>query len=135
MDTKRESFWPTDFGVATEITPLTILKEQAAFLGERTKNLIEGRVQTKVEDKMEFRHSLYLIVPTLSNYRFFLLSVHHKPAIYPIQIFDGTSDREITARDFDEFQVRLKEILSSDRVKRIIGNLLTHAKTSQPETS
>jgi hypothetical protein len=127
MSNQRESYWPTDFGVEVEITPLTILKEQAALLGERTKNIVEGRVQTKVDEKMEFRHSLYLVVPTLANYRYFLLSVHHKPAIYPIQIFDGTSDREVTARDFEEFKEKLKEILSSDRVKRIIGTLLTYA--------
>jgi hypothetical protein len=62
MNNQRESFWPTDFGVATEVTPLTILKEQAGFLGQRTKNLIEGRVQTKVEDKLELRHSFYPVV-------------------------------------------------------------------------
>lgn len=135
MDNQRESYWPTDFGVAMEVTPLTILKEQATFLGQRTRNLIEGRVQTKVEDKMELRHALYLIVPTLSNYRFFLLSVHQKPGINPIRIFDATSDREMIARDFDEFTGTLEEILSSDRVKRIVGNLLTYATTSELEPS
>ncbi len=62
-----ESEWPTDFGVETEITPLTILKEQAVLLGERTKNVVEARVQTKLDEKMEVRHSLYLIVPTLET--------------------------------------------------------------------
>ncbi len=127
MSDQRESYWPTDFGVETEITPLTILKEQAVLLGERTKNVVKARVQTKLDEKMEVRHSLYLIVPTLGNYRYFLLSVHHKPEIYPIRIFDGTTDRELTAFSLDQFKEKLREILSSDRVRRIIGNLLTYA--------
>jgi hypothetical protein len=131
MSEQRENYWPTDFGVPAEVTPLTVLKEQATFLGERTKNLIEGRVQTKVEgEAMKFRHSLYLVVPTLGNYRYFLLSVTHNPTIYPIEIFDATSERAIMARDFEEFKEKLREILSSDRVKRIVGSLLSYASPS-----
>ncbi len=96
-------------------------------MGERTKNLVEGRVQTKVDEKMEFRHSLYLLVPTLGNYRYFLLSVHHKPEIYPIRTLDATMDRQEAASDLDQFREKLREILSSDRVRRIIGTLLTYA--------
>ena len=129
MNDKRENYWPTDFGVDVEITPLTILQEQAALLGERTKNVVEGRVQTKVEDGMEFYHSLFLIVPTLGNYRYFLLSVRYRPAVYPIRVFDATTDREVEARDVDEFKEKLKAILSSDRVRKIIGTLLTYASS------
>lgn len=129
MSITRENYWPTDFGVDTEITPLTVLKEQAALLGERTKNLVEGVVQTRPEDKAEFRHSLYLSVPTLANYRYFLLSVAEEPRGYPVRIFDGTSDTSFEAHDLDEFRERLKEILSSDRVRKLVGNLLRYASS------
>lgn len=127
MNKPHESFWPDNFGVEPEITPLTILKEQASLLGERTKNLVEGSVQTGVGAELEFRHSLYLVVPTLTNYRYFLLSVHHNPSIYPLEIRDGTSNRMILSHNFDEFRENLKEILSSDRVKRIVSTLLAYA--------
>lgn len=129
MSIMRENYWPTDFGVDTEITPLTVLKEQAANLGQMTKNLVEGVVQTRPEVNAEFRHSLYLSVPTLANYRYFLLSVTEEPKGYPVRIFDGTSDTSYEVQDLDEFRERLKEILSSDRVRKLVRNLLRYAST------
>ncbi len=76
---------------------------------------------------MEFRHSLYLSVPTLGNYRYFLLSVQEKPGIYPIKIFDGTGEGWDEARSIDEFKEKLKGILSSERVRKRVGSLLSYA--------
>ena len=36
--------WPTDFGTVTTRSPLTILKEQAALLGSKTKNIVKASV-------------------------------------------------------------------------------------------
>lgn len=36
--------WPEDFASVGERSPISILKEQAAYLGKRTKNLVEGKV-------------------------------------------------------------------------------------------
>jgi hypothetical protein len=130
----EEDFWPSDLGVATEVTPVTILKEQAARLGQRTKNFVEAKVFT-VAKSQGFHHSLYLFVPTLSNYRFELLSVYHLPSIYPIKIFDMTDDKQTEVSNLEEFKRKLREILSSDRVKRVVNNLMTYATTTQPDTS
>ena len=39
--------WPTDFGVGTEPTPSTILRQQGYILGERTKDVVYGEVEWK----------------------------------------------------------------------------------------
>jgi hypothetical protein len=132
MDEQLEDFWPSDLGVVTEITPVTILKEQAARLGERTKNLVEAKVFTTAKSQ-GFHHALYLLVPTLGSYRYELLSVYHSPSNFPIKVFDSTVDGQIEVLTLDEFKAILREILSSDRVRRIINNLISYA-TSQPGT-
>jgi hypothetical protein len=114
--------------------PVTVLRQQAGRLGQRTKNFVEARVSTQVKSQ-GFQHSLHLLVPTLSNYRFELLSVHHMPSIYPIKIFDMTNDQQSEANTLEEFKSKLKGILSSDRVKRIINNLMSYATNSEVETS
>jgi hypothetical protein len=130
MNEQLEDFWPSDLGVVNDITPVMVLKEQAARLGERTKNLVEAKVFTTPKNQ-GFHHALYLLVPTMGSYRYELLSVYDLPSIYPIKIFDMTSDQQSEAMTLEEFKKVLREILSSDRVRRVINNLLTYA-TGQP---
>ncbi len=126
MSVQQEDYWPTLLGETTVITPVTVLKEQAALLGRKTQNLIVGRVESRPEEG-KFRHILYLMIPTLSNYRYFLLSITHDLSTYPLKINDATSSTAISADDLEDFRTKLKEILSSDRVKRIIETLLSYA--------
>ena len=82
---------------------MTILTEQAAYLGQRTKNLVEARVFTTIQSP-GFHHALCLLVPTMNNYQFELLSVYHLPSIYPIKIFDMTNDQQTEVTSLDEFK-------------------------------
>jgi hypothetical protein len=132
MSVQQEDYWPTHLGESPVITPVTVLKEQAALLGQKTKNLVMGKVESR-PDEGKLRHVLYLIVPTLSNYRYYLLSIAQDLSIYPLKINDATSSSSIYAQDLEDFRVKLKEILSSDRVKRIIETLLSY--TLPPSTS
>lgn len=43
--------WPEDISVTKMRAPLTILKEQASFLGSRTKNLIIAKVERQQENQ------------------------------------------------------------------------------------
>jgi hypothetical protein len=130
MSVPQEDYWPEHLAEVPVITPATVLKEQAALLGQKTKNLIVGRVESR-PDEDKLRHVLYLMVPTLSNYRYFLLSITNDLSIYPIKINDATNSTTISAEDLEDFRAKLKEILSSDRVKRIIETLLSYASTSR----
>ena len=38
--------WPDDIAVTSLQVPVTILRQQATLLGEKTKNLVEGEVSS-----------------------------------------------------------------------------------------
>ena len=78
---------------------LVLLREQASLLGERTKGLVRGEIEsserpvdgfeTYVNDALsaEIRvvhsHTLFLVAPALGNYQYALLSVAHDFQPYP----------------------------------------------------
>jgi hypothetical protein len=105
---------------ATQIrTPLIILREQAALLGAKTKNLVEASVKTHASGDT-FRHSFDLIVPALGSYTYSLLAIVHGASIYPVKVeYKGT--RLDTEEQFVEW---LGATLSSAETKRIVANLL-----------
>jgi hypothetical protein len=45
------------------VTPITILKEQAALLGEKTRQLVKGEVVTQTTGDV-FVHYFYIAAPT-----------------------------------------------------------------------
>lgn len=107
--------------VAQVRTPLVIMKEQAALLGAKTKNLVEATVKTQVDDGGDFSHSFNLLVPALGNYRYSLFTVYHGVQIYPLFVMSG-GNRLGTE---EEFLAWLAAKLSSPETKRIISNLLS----------
>ena len=74
---------------------MTILRQQAALLGRKTKNIVEGQVETKrVKDIKEssqeklLEHSFYLVAPALDFYKYPLFRVQHGIMDwYPLKIF------------------------------------------------
>ena len=126
----RTDLWGDIAPTATR-TPLAILREQAALLGTKTKNLVEATVKTEVLGE-QFVHRFRLIVPALSNYTYELFKVRHGVAIYPITVLgsgagladrlSGTADIELaTEQQFTEW---LGAQLSSEKTMRIVANLL-----------
>ena len=101
-------------------TPVSILREQAALLGAKTKNLVEASVKTRVAGD-SIRHSLDLVVPALEGYTYNLLMIAHGPSIYPVtDVYSNTSFD--TEQKFVEW---LGTKLSSPDTKRIVTNLLS----------
>jgi hypothetical protein len=106
---------------ATQIrTPLVILREQAALLGAKTKNLIEASVKTHANGDT-FIHQLNLVVPALDNYTYNLFTITHGPSIYPVSVAYKTVRFE-TEQEFIDW---LGATLSSPETKRIVSNLLS----------
>jgi hypothetical protein len=105
---------------ATQIrTPLVILREQAALLGTKTKNLVEASVKTHANGDA-FAHNFNLVVPALDNYTYNLFTITHGPSIYPISVLYKSTQFE-TEQEFIEW---LGAKLSSPDTKRIVANLL-----------
>jgi hypothetical protein len=102
-------------------TPVSILRQQAALLGNKTQNMVEAKVRSVVEAG-EFYHSFNLVVPSLDSYTYRLFAVHHGPELYPV-----TFSRGEELRTEEEFVEWLRKRLSSDETRKIVGSLLAQA--------
>ena len=138
---RMKSLWPEFTPAEGEVPPITILKEQAAVLGLKLKNLIEADVETSTSDYQRFlRHSLFLIAPVLDFYRYKLLEVEHSAThMYPVTIKQAMDDPaspngtlENTAKDEGEFKDVLKAIFANEKTKSVIENLLAQSLAVTP---
>ncbi|MDZ7898058.1 MAG: hypothetical protein U5N85_08525 [Arcicella sp.] len=130
------NLWP-DFTIEKVRTPKTVLKEQAALLGERTRNLILGEV---VSDKVPLKsgkevisEELYLVVPSLGNYRYRLVELYHEPAlVYPLfeglYLSEGMKSNGIN--DENDLTKYLSSVFTNTKTKTIIQSLLAQAMES-----
>lgn len=121
--------WPDSFqAVADPLTPTSILKMQAAKLGEKTGGIILGEVQARVLGET-IRSDFNLIVPALSNYRYRLLSITHGFEQYPVEIH-GIPGREVllSGNNEGEFLDALRQILQSESTRRVIESLIEHSQ-------
>lgn len=130
--------WPEDLQVEAVKVPAAILKEQAAALSERTKNLLQGRVVaepgTDPTDATadQFTWHFQLFAPAL-NYTYDLFSINHDIELYPLII--ETEDEElaeeydddISISDEEELLKLLRRIFSSVRTRRIVRALVAQA--------
>jgi hypothetical protein len=124
-----ESYWRIP-DLATDKTPLVVMREQAAALTKQTNGLLRGEVQTFAADN--FLHiTLSIVVPALDNYSVQLLTYQQ-----PIQMYPGTlrlliGERRAIVRSLAQFNQLLKIFLASDVVKRAVSSLLVQATSSK----
>lgn len=92
--------WPNDIAEIGPIkAPITILKEQASALGEKTKNILKGEVINVSEMglgdpevhrirpilKGAFTYMFYIVGITI-GYRYRLLVISHDVELYPLSL-------------------------------------------------
>jgi hypothetical protein len=116
-------FWG-ELGTTEVKTPLSIMREQAAALGRRTKNLVEARVETRTVGR-SFVHSFELVVPSLDDYTYQLFEIRHELDLYPIDV-KGT---DVVLTTEEAFTAWLRDRLSSAETRRIVTNLLAQAQS------
>jgi hypothetical protein len=123
--------WPQEeFGALGELPPVTILREQATHLGERTHNLVEAQVRTTAPSADHFLHHFELVAPALDNYTYPLFSVAHDIRLYPLTVdFHPSSSLSegFKAQTQEEFLDRLRTIFASPETKRIIQALISQS--------
>jgi hypothetical protein len=144
--------WPTEISVHAR-TPAVILRMQARLISGKTQGFLEGDVTTVTSDKGSVSHVLYLVAPSLANYRYRVLSVTHPTErAYPAEVsadcFDvpnGSVTREEdilanphmvavgmlrpryetrTASDDGEFLGIVRQVLRSTEVRSTLASLL-----------
>ncbi len=134
--------WPSD--IATQgkaIAPVTILRRQAALLGQKTGNLVEAEAL----GGDEFKFSFSIVAPTLNDYRYRLFTISHSHEFYPLKIYlnagKGGEDRvlvaaavrftlrgeyvqELNCESESSFLDELRAIFDSPKTRQIIRALL-----------
>ncbi|MEL6263465.1 MAG: hypothetical protein AAFR12_20635 [Cyanobacteria bacterium J06626_6] len=104
--------------------PIKVLKEQGSLLTEATDGTLIGEVAVLNGDSSKFRAALRIKAPSLNNYIFSILQIEYPLMIYPVDIVDQTVNRRSICKNLKEYEERLEQVLSSDRVKSVILALL-----------
>ena len=120
-----KDFWG-DFQLEAVRTPLQILREQAAALGPKTKNLVEAEVISSTTGIL-FQHRLNLVVPTLDGYRYHLLTLTHDLELFPAALRGPNDPMSQSVASEDELNSALQKALSAEQTKQIISRLAVHA--------
>lgn len=116
--------------------PVDILREAADKFKDRTNGLVEATVFTlNPGGSTLFRHSFYLIVPTLNDYTDALFYVWHSASLYPVTVLDangkqGKDEKHLKAPE--QFEQELARIFDSPETRqRIYALMESAAKTGR----
>ncbi len=122
MNAVSEDLWPPDIAADVPITPVNILKAQASRIGEKTRNIVEGRVDTNVvRDRLI--HSFKLVAPALGNYSYELFRISHDVKVYPVTVEPW--DQKVASEE--EFVEWLRARLASPETHSVVGSLLAQS--------
>jgi hypothetical protein len=128
MATSIPNLWPDDIANSNLRSPVAILREQARFLAEKTRHLLEGFVRTKVLANNQLSHFFYIEAPKLDGYQFHLFTIEHQTDFYPVKIFSD-SDHYVIAKSEEELMKRLSDLLSSEKTKKVIHALIAQSQS------
>ncbi|MFP4440191.1 MAG: hypothetical protein ACLFVO_23400 [Chloroflexaceae bacterium] len=129
--------WPDDIAVTTARSPVSILREQAAILGKKIRNLVEATVMAQdVGDPTTkkpgiFTYSFYLVAPALHNYHYRLFSITHDIELYPVTfLLDCEVANQILNTETAESWVQVKAESEEDLI-RVLKSIFNANKTRQ----
>ncbi|HVI06910.1 MAG TPA: hypothetical protein VND65_01305 [Candidatus Binatia bacterium] len=118
--------WPKTKFETNMVTPTSILRRQAALLGEKTQQLVTAEVFTTVGGDYA-AHFFRLVVPALDNYKYELFRIEHRAdELYPLTGHFPNSTRRI--EDQADFLDWLKEVFSAETTLKKIDSLMAQAK-------
>jgi hypothetical protein len=125
---ETQSLWP-ELAVEAIKGPVTILKEQAGYLAQKTKNVLipdVGAIATKSQEI--FVYSFFIEAPALKNYRYKLFDISHRILYYPVSIrWEGWGDDWLESEDENGFVQDLREIFNAPETVKIISSLYSQS--------
>lgn len=140
---QEADLWPDKdkFG-SYELTelPVDILRAQAAFLAGRTDYCLKGIVRSSNMQDDVIYHSFYVYAPYVREEPFKLFYLKHSIHAWDdITLVWGDAgpltDKEFgKANNPEELRNKIREILASDTILRVIGNLLALSKSAKAST-
>lgn len=118
--------WPKDIATVSGVrTPVSILREQAILLGEKTKNIVEAEIISSGKNGV-FTHSFVLVAPVLDSYQYELFSVQHSAQIYPLTVKIRSQITEASSEE--QFIEQLQSIFADPQTKQIIQTLIVQSQ-------
>ena len=82
-----QDLWPSTIGERVDDSPVSIMRDQAKLLGQKTHNLVEAEVGTGSPQDGNFIYHFYIVAPTVNDYHFRLFTVEHGIEMYPLTIY------------------------------------------------
>src|ERR1017187_4945968 len=128
--TRNEDLWPSDLGLGTVVTPVSILRTQAKLLGERTQGTLEGEVRTSTQGS-DVYHDLNVVVPALGNYKYRLLKVHHAVTLYPVFVDEVTMPYGSIRANIPIETLDSRELKDEDALREWLRQTLVKQETTQ----
>ena len=125
--------WPEDIGQTNITAPLSVLQQQARNLGEKTRGLVLGAVETATERGTSFVHSFLLVAPTLNNYTARIFRVKHGVHFYPLELITELDGPNFRAATQDDFLRALAEVFSTAPLKKMIHSLIAQSRVAAPQ--
>jgi len=141
--------WPTDIINTRLRAPITILKEQAILLQQKSNGVIKAQVrrirnnEEVNEEKGHFLYEFVVIAPILQAYERRLFTISHEIELYPIAIeTDEIIAREMGDPGNEAIQVKsepdyieqLRRIFCCKKTKKIINAMLAQSVEIEDES-
>ena len=139
-----KNLWPQDITFINEDeSPATLLREQAAKLGDMTNHLVTASVVSSALQN-KFSHS-FLIIANELDYSYKLFACVHGLDYYPILfeidldileryfLNEKSSENIVVARDKHEYLKILEKIFNADKTKKILMALVNQIAGSKGE--
>ena len=134
--------WPADIEKAEKLeTPVSILKQQASLLGERTNQVVIAKVaQTEKEhalpDSDDFAYDFFIAAPALGNYRYRLFTLTYGIELYPL-VFKLDTDikaelapkpasprYDLRVNSKEEYLEALKKIFAAHKTVKLVRAII-----------
>ncbi len=138
------SLWPEVFVENTKPSAKTILEQQGSQLSRLTQGMVYGEVEQlsraeimDLDMGIGFAYNFNICGRYLDNYRFRLMTLSHDIALYPVSFrLDGELLKELgyghqdihTVNTPEELEIFLKCVFNSERVKNVVGAIMSMSK-------
>lgn len=124
------NLWPETINIDNSIIPIAVLTKQAQVISEKTRERLQGKVETKVLGR-DFNHTLYLSAPKLDNFTQFIIRVRHAiDHSYPVYVYlSEQSDTSKECVDEEALYDILRQRLRSEQIVGLIQSLLAQSQS------
>lgn len=122
-----DDLWPENIQETSMVTPVSILKEQGALLGEKTNQLLKGEVISAPLGNV-FVHRFCIVAPTMS-YKYELFQLSHGVTFYPCSLKQTGENNAQPIPSEESFKEALKQVFASEHTLNVVRSILAQARS------